>query len=218
MLTAVETDSGPNVLRLLERGPHGLRNVNTNLAEVMAGADNFTDPVEAGDFDVAFVQIPEELVFFLLSEPARRNVMQNAGIQTAFPNQHLADRQLEGKGPAAFVSPFKLTNRADDVSLAGSAVPREMVVVLRAVRGVHEHGDITAQYFVRRITKHPFRSGVDILDRAKLVDRDDAVHGRLDDGAGPFLGFSQQIGGSRLRAGRRSRLFPIESPAFRPAG
>jgi hypothetical protein len=59
--------------------------------------------------------------------------------------------------------------------------------VLLAIRRGHQHADILANELVGGIAEDALRGGVDRLDDPALVDRDDAVDRRIENGIQPRL-------------------------------
>ena len=68
-------------------------------------------------------------------------------------------------------------------SMSGGQVVIEIAVVFVPVRFRHEHLDVLADHLVLAVAKEPFRRRVHRLHLSKLVDREDRIDGRVQNGA-----------------------------------
>ena len=90
--------------------------------------------------------------------------------------------------------PGDLATDADDVRRSCGEIAREISVVFLVVRRRHQHVDIPAHHFGRRIPEQPFGTAIECFDSPPAVDDHDAVNSRIDDRAKSFVAVPQLIG------------------------
>src|SRR5919106_4956996 len=86
---------------------------------------------------------------------------------------------------------------ADDSLFMGGQVASDIPVVLIAVRLRHQHIDVPAEDLLLAVTEQPLSRAIERFDSSALVDDDDSVDSRLDDGTVPRF------------AGSKSRFHPF---------
>ena len=113
-----------------------------------------------------------------------------------------AHRQVRGKQPAILASRGHIAADSDDVWHAGAQVSVDVPVVGRRVRLRHQDRHVPAHDLIGRIAEHPFGGWIEEFDCSATVDHDDAVHGRLDNGAPARSFLLRQVGVVPLHCGR----------------
>ena len=108
--------------------------------------------------------------------------MHDAGEHTAAVQVHLTHGQRHGERGAIPALPAHVTPDADDVRLTRLAVARQVAIVLLPIGRGHEHPDVLPNHGGGGIPKEALRRRIQRGDHAVLIDRDDPVHGGLEDG------------------------------------
>ncbi len=124
-----------------------------------------------------------DLEDFLFEAFAFRDVAHQAGENAALADVGRAHRQVHREFRAVLASAAHFAPDPDDAALACLMIMIEVAVVLRAVWLRHEHRDVVPDHFLRGITEDALGGGIDRLDDAAFIDRDDAVDGGVDDPA-----------------------------------
>ncbi len=57
----------------------------------------------------------------------------------------------------------------------------------------HQHVHVASEHLVLAIAEHPCRRRIERFDAAAFIDDDDAVDGRIDDGAPPLFACPQLL-------------------------
>ncbi len=127
----------------------------------------------------------------LLGPLALGDVADDAGENPPLTQPDLAHREIHWEGAAVLATADDLAADADDLPLAGPEVTGQVVVVLVAIRCGHQHADVLAEQLLGRISEVRSAGGIEALDRAALVNGDDAVDGRIDDAAYPRLALAK---------------------------
>ena len=113
-----------------------------------------------------------------LGLPLSGQVVDDSGKMTLAVNLVLADREMHREGCAVFAPARDLAADVDDLVLARLTILTNIAVVLALVGLGHEHPDILPDQFGSGVAEQPFGRGVDALDDAGRVDRDDRIGGR----------------------------------------
>ena len=128
------------------------------------------------------------------------DIAGDAGEHAAVAKMQFADGKVHGKGAAVLAKADDFAADADDLFLPGGQVIIQVAVVLVAVWLGHEHLDVLAEDLVRRVAEESLRRRVHRLDNAARVDREDGIHGRVEDRPRPgFAMFQLSDGGSEIR-------------------
>ncbi len=135
---------------------------------------------------------------------ALRQVVDDPGEEAAAVESHLADREVEGEDRAVLSPAGHLASEPDDAGLSRLQIPLQIAVVLLGVRRRHQHVDVATDDLVGPVAEEALARGVEQLDRAALVDDDDAVDTRGDDRAHALL-----AGGRSLE-----QLLPLDGGAL----
>ena len=130
--------------------------------------------------------------------------MHNAGEHAAAGKEHLAHRQLDRKRLAILADSLDLPADADDLGLAGLEIGLDVGIVPVAVWRRHQNAQVLADRLFGGIAEHAFGGGVERVDDAALVRRDDGVHGGVDHAACKRLARPQRL----LRATARGNVAP----------
>jgi hypothetical protein len=173
---------------------------------------------EVGEFlrEAQFRLAAPQLLLGLL---ARGDVVQEADEPRRLHSAHLADGQIARDFAAVLATRPDFAPLADHATLARFHVPAHVAVVRALVRLGHQHGDVSADHFLGRVAEQLLGSLAEFLDRAAVIDDDDGVDGRVEDGAilEPLLG----TGPARCRAadglgvlGRHLERVPESEPAM----
>ena len=88
-------------------------------------------------------------------------------------------RQMYRKRCSVRAPPGHLPADADDPFFTRAEVPRDVPVVPGPVGLGHQQGHVVSNDLLGRKTEHALRSGIEIQNRAAVVDHDDAVGGRV---------------------------------------
>ena len=106
--------------------------------------------------------------------------------RTRFPNS-----KVHGKGCPVFAPARYVTTDADNFSLTGSKVVGEILVMAAVVRFRHEHHDVFANHFIAAVTENPNRSRIKRLHGTFLINGNDAVNDRIQDGTHSLFASAQ---------------------------
>src|SRR5258708_1142972 len=117
---------------------------------------------------------------------------------TAASPPTLATRQFHRKGAAVLAQSDDDTTFADNTPLAGAAIVFEIGIVLLAIGRRHEHLNVLANDLVLFEAEEARSRPAERMDRAVLVDGDDRIWHRVEDGAKPGFAFANRILGRPL--------------------
>ena len=142
---------------------------------------------------------------FEFEPPPLGDVADDAGEDRPPLQLHLAHGEVEGERAAVFAAARHLPPDADDAAAAGLVVGVEIAVVLLVVGLGHEHADVLPDHLGGSIAEDARGRRVERLDRPLRVDRDDAVDGRFEDGAGERLALAERSLRDSSGSARRER-------------
>ena len=117
--------------------------------------------------------------------------------------------KVHRKRGAVFSLANDLTANADNLRLASAQVRRDVAVVLLGVRRWHQDTNIPADQFYCRIPKKLLGGRVHRLNQPSLVDGDNPLDGRFQDGPHPLLALVQRRLRNRLGTGQFACWFWI---------
>ena len=129
-----------------------------------------------------------------LQHAALRDVADEPGEDApAAGERHLTHRQVHRERGARLAPPDHLTPDPDDAPDASLAVVLDVPVVLPVVWLGHEHMDVASDDLLGVVLEDPLGARIEGLDLAPLVDGDDAVDRRLEDGLGARPALFQRV-------------------------
>src|SRR5262245_28151936 len=121
------------------------------------------------------------LAHFLFHADTGAEIVKDAGELSRAANRELADGEMQGKRRAVLAHPRDLATDSDNLGPACCEIPREIGVVLLAVRRRHQHVDVVAEDVGLCVPEQPLGGRIEPLDAAVFVDHDDAVDRGVDD-------------------------------------
>src|SRR5436190_9292948 len=127
----------------------------------------------------------------------------------------LTHSQVHGEDRSILTTPDDLAADADDLLFPGLAVVLQIPVVLPAVGLGHEYPDIPPDHFHRGVTENALGSRVEAVDDAVLVNSDDSIDGRCQDGVGAGLTVAQGFfGGLAIDGAHKQALWFLKVWVF----
>ena len=118
----------------------------------------------------------------LLGGALCRQVANDADESAPAAVRGLPDRERHGERLAVGAPRFDLAPLADDVRLARGDVTLDIVVVLRAMRLAHEHPHVVADDVGGGVAEHALGGSIEREDLPALVDHDDRIDRRVEQG------------------------------------
>ena len=129
----------------------------------------------------------DELILHVLDLLALGDVAHHADEELAPADLHATHAELHREDGPVTALARDLEPETDHLAVADVEMGAEVIVVFLALRLGHEHLEVPPDRLVPGVTEEAFGGRVHGLQRAVLVDRDDAVEDVVDDGADTAL-------------------------------
>ena len=146
--------------------------------------------VEHGLHHQTFVRPPQ----LQLRLPRCADVFQDTGKETVAVGEfRFANRDNQGKRRSVSAHTEYFSTRADHASSSCRPVVAQVFIVVLGELFRHQHFDVVSQYLAACVAEHLLAGGVERFDETVLVDGDDAVNRRSQDGLQALFVFSRCV-------------------------
>ena len=131
------------------------------------------------NLSLQFAVHPFDLGF---GSPKMGLVLDDAGKEAFAIDLYLVDGQAHGEEAAILSPAFFITAYPDDTGVSGGQVVGQVLIMLDLMMFRHQHADVLTDQFIPFISEQGDGRLVDYLDHSTVIDHNDAVNSRFEDG------------------------------------